>query len=604
VGGTDTEPRELLRDALTARAAGDVDGARAAYAAAYDGARQTRDVEVMTEAALGLASGQMWGTLPGRAPVFLHEAYELASGEARTRLAVALARAWVYAGNPDRAVGFADEAVASAEEIGAPALLADALDAQLLVHWGPDDLADRVRITSHLEDTVAHVADVEARLSAHLWRLTTALETLDAVAVQRQLRALDLLAEESGSARVRFFAASRRGMHALLVGDLEAATARREDVRRFGTEAGEPDTFALDHTLAGGIARQQGDRAGMAAEAEVYEDFGTREGAPSVTAQGAVLWLEAGEVDRASSLLHQVAGTDFTHLTRDVEWLLTIVSLTQVAAALGAAELTSNAIDVLRPYAGRAVVNAGAVTFEGVVDDYVAHACAALDRTEEAARFERVASAAYKRLDARWWAARLVPRVPRPRAATAALHLHPTSAGMWLVGPDDRAAVVRETKGFTHLRTLLRNPGIEVTALALSAAASGNAGREIAEGGLGDVIDRQALDAYRHRLAEIDADLDEADAWSDGERSIALVVERDAVLEQVAAATGLGGRQRQAGGNAERARVAVRKAIAAAIARVDQVDAATGRLLRDSVRTGSVCSYEPDPNRPVRWVLD
>ena len=588
-----------------ARVAGDVDAARAVYAAAYDGARQTRDVEVMTEAALGLASDQMWGTLPGRAPAFLHEAYELAGGEARTRLAVALARSWVYAGNPDRAVSFAAEAVASAEKIGAPALLADALDAQLLVHWGPDDLADRLRITSRLEDTVAHVADVEARLSAHLWRLTTALEMLDAVAVQRQLRALDLLAEEAGSARVRFFAASRRGMHALLVGDLAAAAARRDDVRRFGTDAGEPDTFALDHTLAGGIARQRGDRAAMAAEAEVYEEFGTREGAPSVTAQGAVLWLEAGETDRASSLLHQVAGTDFAHLRRDVEWLLTIVSLTEVAAAVGAAELTSHAIDLLRPYAGRAVVNAGAVTFEGVIDDYLAQACTALDLTEEAARFERVAAAAYERLDASWWAARQVPRDARPPAsATTALHLHPTSTGMWLVGPDDRAVAVRESKGFTYLRTLLRNPGVPVTALALSAAALGNTGRVVAEGGLGDVIDRQALDAYRRRLSDIDAELDEADRWSDDARAAALAVERDAVLEQVAVATGLGGRQRQTGGSAERARVAVRKAIAAAITRVNEVDAATGRLLRDSVRTGSVCSYDPDPHRPVQWVLD
>src|SRR5207247_5578370 len=106
-------------------------------------------------------------------------------------------RAWVYAGDSGRAVVFANEAVASAETSGAPALLAEALDAQLLVHWGPDELDDRLSITSRLEDTVAHVADVEARLSAHLWRLTTALATLDVVAVQRQLRALGLLAEDS-----------------------------------------------------------------------------------------------------------------------------------------------------------------------------------------------------------------------------------------------------------------------------------------------------------------------------------------------------------------------------------------------------------------------
>ena len=28
------------------------------------------------------------------------------------------------------------------------------------------------------------------------------------------------------------------------------------------------------------------------------------------------------------------------------------------------------------------------------------------------------------------------------------------------------------------------------------------------------------------------------------------------------------------------------------------------RLLRDTVTTGGVCRYDPDPGRPVRWVLD
>lgn len=605
MGGTGSEACDHLRVASIARAAGDLDAARAAYAAAYDVARQSRDIDVMTEAALGLASGQVWGTLPGRAPAFLHETYELASGEARTRLAVALARAWVYAGNPERAVAFADEAVVSAESTGGPALLADALDAQLLVHWGPDDLGERLTITRRLEDTVAHVGDVEARLSAHLWRLTTALEMLDAVGVQRQLRALDLLAEESDSARVRFFAASRRGMHALLVGDVAAAAARRDDVVRYGSAAGEPDTFALEHTLAGGIARQRHDPAAIAEEAAIYETFGTREGAPSVTAQAAVLWLESGDRARATTLLHQVAGDDFMHLTRDVEWLLTIASLAYVAATIGADDLTSQAVELLRPYAGRAVVNAGAVAFEGVVDDYLARACHALGRDADAARYAGIAASAYGRLDATWWAARSLPDGPSPAAgATASFHLHPTGAGMWLVGPRDRAGVVRGARGFTYLRTLLQNPGVPITAVTLSSTATGTAGIVVAEHGLGAVIDRQALDAYRRRLAELDAELDEAAGWSDGGRTDALALERDALLDQVASATGLGGRQRQMGGVSERARVAVRKAITAAIARIDDVDVATGRLLRDTIRTGTACTYEPDPSRPVTWVLD
>ena len=51
------------------------------------------------------------------------------------------------------------------------------------------------------------------------------------------------------------------------------------------------------------------------------------------------------------------------------------------------------------------------------------------------------------------------------------------------------------------------------------------------------------------------------------------------------------------------ARAAVRMAIATAIDRIAAVDPASGRLLRDTVSTGTACRYGPDPGRPTTWVL-
>ena len=79
--------------------------------------------------------------------------------------------------------------------------------------------------------------------------------------------------------------------------------------------------------------------------------------------------------------------------------------------------------------------------------------------------------------------------------------------------------------------------------------------------------------------------------------------EREALLRELAGATGLGGRARTTGGTAERARVTVRKAIAAALDRIDAEDPATARLLRRTVHTGSACRYEPDPDTPADWLL-
>ncbi len=66
-------------------------------------------------------------------------------------------------------------------------------------------------------------------------------------------------------------------------------------------------------------------------------------------------------------------------------------------------------------------------------------------------------------------------------------------------------------------------------------------------------------DAY---YAELEEDLSEAEWWADQARAAKLRAERDAVLDQVRAATGLHGRQRRTGSAGERARVAVHKAVA------------------------------------------
>jgi hypothetical protein len=74
-------------------------------------------------------------------------------------------------------------------------------------------------------------------------------------------------------------------------------------------------------------------------------------------------------------------------------------------------------------------------------------------------------------------------------------------------------------------------------------------------------------------------------------------------LREVSGATGLGGRTRTSAGSAERARVAVRKAMVAALDRIEADDPVLSRLLRRTVRTGSSCRYDPDPDAPVDWLL-
>jgi hypothetical protein len=118
------------------------------------------------------------------------------------------------------------------------------------------------------------------------------------------------------------------------------------------------------------------------------------------------------------------------------------------------------------------------------------------------------------------------------------------------------------------------------------------------------LLDAQARAAYRRRLNDLDDELTKARAWVDMARVERLEEERAALIAELARAAGLGGRSRHAGDAGERARVAVRKAVAAAVAGIADVDPALARLLRNTVTTGGFCRYDPDPGRPVRWVLD
>jgi hypothetical protein len=179
--------------------------------------------------------------------------------------------------------------------------------------------------------------------------------------------------------------------------------------------------------------------------------------------------------------------------------------------------------------------------------------------------------------------------------------LHPAADRLWLVGPADAASTVRALRGFGYLRELLRRPGQPIPALDLVAAGGGG----VVQAGLGDLLDQQALQAYRRRLRDLEHDLAEAEEWADIARRDALHAEHDALIDQLTAATGLRGRARTTtGGSQERARVAATKAINAAIDRITSIDGPLGRHLRTAIRTGLTCTYQPDSHNTPDWILD
>jgi hypothetical protein len=172
------------------------------------------------------------------------------------------------------------------------------------------------------------------------------------------------------------------------------------------------------------------------------------------------------------------------------------------------------------------------------------------------------------------------------------------------------------------LALLLEHPGVDVHSLDLVAAVDGSAPagavlgaagarvpmpgghgpvRAGLQGSTGPALDAQAKEQYRARIDALTAQVAEAETAGDRDRATAARAELEFVSRELARSVGVGGRDRHSGSHAERARVNVTRAIRATLKRIVGYDAALGRELEETVRTGTFCSYRPDPRRPLRW---
>jgi len=179
--------------------------------------------------------------------------------------------------------------------------------------------------------------------------------------------------------------------------------------------------------------------------------------------------------------------------------------------------------------------------------------------------------------------------------------------GSWweLVGEPQRVRVPT-TKGLRYLAELVRNPGVERHVLDLvdrveGIGAHGDVDRR-AIGDAGALLDATARVAYRRRIEQLRAESDDALEVGDLDGAEARQHELDQLVGQLAAAFGMGGRERRASSTVEKARLNVTRSLRTAIRRIAEVLPEGGALLDRSVRTGIYCAYEPAAGEH-RWIV-
>ncbi len=516
--------------------------------------------------------------------------------------------------------------------------LAACLLAQHNATWAPGTAGERRAVAAEMAALAGETGDRELLLEARLLAASDLLELADP-AFRAELEEFLRLAGVSRQPRFRYAALTRRAMLALLGGRFAEAGRLIVQAAALGEECGEPGARDVQQDQDWDLRAGRGSLGELAdVLPEMFPDPDSRQ------ARGlrALVLLAAGDRAQAAQLAGPLSEGGPGSLPRNHQFLLEAAFAAELVTGLRIGPAAGQLYEVLLPFAGQAVVSGAAISFRGSVAHHLGVLAAALGRAAEAEAHLEQAAVAHERLGAVPWALRSRYELARLRLAepgqrdTAAASLaeigaeaerlgmaglardaqaHAAGAGraplatgvfrregaLWTLTYGGVTVRMRDAKGLADLAALLAGPGREIPAVDLVAAGSGGLGRADLRLGADEVLDETARRQIRRRLADLDEEIAEADAWADPERASRARAERDALVSEVTAAAGLAGRARRLGDQDERARKAVTGRIRDVIGRIGRVHPPLAAHLRASVTTGTRCCYSPPA--PTSWQL-
>jgi hypothetical protein len=527
--------------------------------------------------------------------------------------------------SPDsgRGESLSREALELARRTGNAATVARSLIALHFALWRPDRLEERRLVAAQVIELAEQAREPEMALEGRLWLLVDEIERGDGHAAAREQDAVARAASALRHPLYRWHAELQRAMRALADGRADEAERISGAALEFGERAGLLNPRQAFGVQAFWIRREQGRLAELEEHLRaVAEKFRI----PIWRCGLALLHAETGRASEARRELASLVDDDFAALPIDGNWLCGMAVLALVCAEVGDRDQGRQVYDRLLPYADRVVVVAQAHVCVGPVAYFLGRLAAlderwddALSHLEAAVRVAEGLDAARLVTNARCaLAAVLQDRAPGPvrtEAVSSSREVRSTPAPRpaifrkdgqyWTLAFDGTEARLRHSRGLSYLAELLGHPDREIHTLDLAVRfrAEPADGAEASGGDAGPLLDEAAKAAYRERAEEVRAELEEATALNDLGRAERARAELELLTHELAAAVGLGRRDRKSHSNAERSRVAVTKAVGVALKSIAETNPALRRYLAGTVRTGQFCSYTPDPRFPVAWTL-
>jgi tetratricopeptide (TPR) repeat protein len=603
------------------------------------------------------------GNDPHLIPMLQDALVLLGGGDDRLRVRLLTRLACALRSSPDRGPSdtLSRQAVELARRLDDPETMGYALVGRCWATYWPENTQERLELAAEILRAGKDDNDAERIFDAQLARCVF-LADIGAVAeAWAVLEAMARMAEELRQPAQLWPVRAMKTLFALMEGDFLRAEELMASETPRGTALAIRDDASSHQMHRFLLLREQGRSSELEGDtrAAVYEFpwYPLHRGAL------ACLLLDLVRIGEARAVFEDLATDGFRALYRDEEWLLGMALTSEACARLSDSGAAAVLYEQLLPFAGLHAVG-HAEGSQGAIDRYLGLLSATMGRLDDAERHLQDAIDMNERMGAKPWTAhcrsdladvllsrdgpgdreRAIAELRSTQNLCQGLGMSALEAstvqrlaafGLDVVPPLEPSAVVgptvlrregdywtvafeadafrlKDAKGLHYLARLLAEPGREFHVFDLITAGQldtkpgrpdrgGSRTSGDALGNAGAVLDPKAKAAYRKRLVELEDAIEDAESIGDADGAERARSERESIARELAAAVGLRGRDRMAASASERARVNVTRAVRATLSRIATHSPALGRHLDATVRTGTFCSYQPDPRVPVTW---